>query len=423
MKVLFVGDTPTVSTGFAACTRAACDALMAAGHTVDVLGINEWGDSVHTRRYTYDIYTCANVLDGGRDAMGVGRLPRLIDRLKPDIVVLLNDPWNVIGYFKACLSYGYKLEELPPFVGWLAVDSVNQDGASLNSLTAVYAWTQFAARELSSSGCKVPIEHIPLGVDTDVFVSRPQRNVRTRILDQVPDVPLDAFIVGAVGRNQVRKRLDLTIRYFANWIKHNDITDAYLLLHVAPTGEAGIDIQRVTNFYGIADRVLLRKPNIGWGNPLDTLVDVYNSLDVYVSTSQAEGWGLPALEAMACGVPCILPAFAAWDEHIGWPRAGAELVPVRDLAPSAPLNAAAFTLGGAPDEAEFIAALDRLYRAPKHRKALGQQGQRLAHTLTWRSCGQRFVAALESTLAATTNSVAAAVASQSQETGRVVVSG
>jgi hypothetical protein len=45
MKVLWVGDSPNVDTGFARCTRAACAALADAGHQVAIVGINEPGDT------------------------------------------------------------------------------------------------------------------------------------------------------------------------------------------------------------------------------------------------------------------------------------------------------------------------------------------------------------------------------------------
>ncbi len=38
----------------------------------------------------------------------------------------------------------------------------------------------------------------------------------------------------------------------------------------------------------------------------DELVRFYNSLHLFVSASVSEGFGLPPLEAMACGVPCVM---------------------------------------------------------------------------------------------------------------------
>jgi len=58
-------------------------------------------------------------------------------------------------------------------------------------------------------------------------------------------------------------------------------------------------------------------------NPLtdELLVESYNSFDVLLSASMSEGFGLPTLEAMACGVPSIMPDNSANTELVkghGW---------------------------------------------------------------------------------------------------------
>lgn len=406
MKVLFVGDSPTVSTGFAVCTRAACDALHARGHEVTVLGINAWLSSASTRRYPYDIEPCIDPTDCGHEPTGTTRLPRLIDRLSPDVVVILQDPWNIPEYFTQCRKYGLDKSEMPPVVGWLAVDSENQDGTAINELAAAFAWTKFGVNELRTGGATIPLDVVPLGVDLDTFKPRDRTLSRLDIFAHMPELPQNAFIVGAVGRNQLRKRLDLTIRYFAHWIDKHSITDAYLFLHVAPTGDGGADLSRLARYYGIDNRVIISRPHVGTGDSLSTLVKMYNCLDVYVTTSQAEGWGLPALEAMACGIPCILPDFAAFDAVSGWPGNNCHHVAVGATCLTAPMasthggGANAYTLGAVPDETEFIAALNDMYRAPKHRQAIAQRGHRHAQTLSLADCGQNFAKALESVVSA-----------------------
>lgn len=41
------------------------------------------------------------------------------------------------------------------------------------------------------------------------------------------------------------------------------------------------------------------------------LVELYQSADAFVLPTRAEGWGLPLLEAMACGLPCIVTDYSA----------------------------------------------------------------------------------------------------------------
>lgn len=59
---------------------------------------------------------------------------------------------------------------------------------------------------------------------------------------------------------------------------------------------------------------------------------LYRECDLYVGTStEAEGFGLSAMEAMACGVPCVLtaiPSYLSFDEELNY----ALFVPPRDPA-------------------------------------------------------------------------------------------
>ena len=51
-----------------------------------------------------------------------------------------------------------------------------------------------------------------------------------------------------------------------------------------------------------------------WQVNVATLNNIYNSLDVYLSTSRGEGWGLTATEAMAAGTVTILPMHTSYKE-------------------------------------------------------------------------------------------------------------
>ena len=45
--------------------------------------------------------------------------------------------------------------------------------------------------------------------------------------------------------------------------------------------------------------------NVGDGVDTKTLASIYNLFDVYIQPANSEGFGLPIVEAAACGVPVM----------------------------------------------------------------------------------------------------------------------
>jgi glycosyltransferase involved in cell wall biosynthesis len=50
--------------------------------------------------------------------------------------------------------------------------------------------------------------------------------------------------------------------------------------------------------------------------PYNQLVNLYNECDVFVATTRCEGFGLPMIEAMACGVPVITTKFGGQTDFV-----------------------------------------------------------------------------------------------------------
>ena len=110
---------------------------------------------------------------------------------------------------------------------------------------------------------------------------------------------------------------------------------------------------------GCADRVVWtgRIPN-------DELVRLYNRAAVVVVPSRFEGFGLPAVEAMACGAPVVASAAGALREVV---RAGGGGV----LVPAA-------------DPEALAGALNALLDAPEERRSLGARGrERVVERFSW----------------------------------------
>lgn len=398
MRVLFVGDSPTVNTGFSRCTREVCNSLISSGYEVVVLGMGYAGDP---HSFPYPIYPCVNRYDKCVSYGGEDRLPIMISRVNPDIVVILQDTWNIGPYFeqldkvKEVCDKDNILFTIPPIVGWVAVDSKNQKAESLNRLAHVVVWTKFAGKELVKGGYGGGYSVIPLGVDTDIFYPRDKQESRREIFGDL--VPLDAYIVGVVGRNQPRKRLDLTLEYFAEWVNLYSVSNAYLYLHVAPTGERSCDIRSLIDYYKLNGRVIINEPQVGLGNDESLMPTIYSCLDLHITQSQAEGWHLPTLEAMACGVPNLVPDHSCFSAN-GWCRDAVVRVKCSASALTAPLNGYPYTIGLVPDKEDTIIEFQNLYKRFGIRNTIISRGLDLAHSMTWKRTAESFCQVLESTL-------------------------
>lgn len=369
-RLLWVGDA-AVSTGFARITHETL-AVLQETWDVHALGINYSGDP---HDLPYPVYPANN--QRGTDPFGVTRTAIMATRLKPDVIILLNDPWNIPAYLAKTGN--------APVIASVAVDGKNCRGRGMNGLAACVFWTEFGRREAQAGGYSGPTAVIPLGVDLEVFKPGDKAEARGA-LGLPPKLQREGFIVGNVNRNHPRKRMDLTIQYFAEWIRGNKIGDAYLYMHANPTGGMGFDLNQLAKYYGVASRLIFAEPEVARGVPESFMAKTYQAFDAMLTTTQGEGFGLPTLEGMACGVPQIVPDWAALGEIC---EDAALMVPCTSNActPNG-INA----VGGVPDRDETIACLDRMYREPALREDLAGRGILTAgrDCYRWRNIGERF---------------------------------
>jgi len=378
-KVLFIGDAGCPS-GFAKNTHGllrSVDYRETPGGPYDVmvLGINFNGDT--PTAYPYPI---KSAMFGG-DWSGQPRIAELLATFKPDVVIVQNDPWNFPSYLK-------RLKDVP-VIGIVAVDSLNCQGDKLNGLSLAIFWTEFGRQEAINGGYTGPSAILPCGVDLNIY--KPQDRLTARKDVGLVGNLLDAFIVGNVNRNGPRKRFDLNIEYFAEWIATRNIHDAILYLQQAPTDDSGFDIEQLSNYYSkkygvvLANHLLTAIPPfwVGWSD--QRIAQMYSMLDVMWSTSQGEGFGLPTIEGMACGIPQIVSDWAAYGD---WAKDAAYLIPCTSTNTTPMLN----TIGGVADKQKTLEALDFFYTSKEIRNKYRDLGLKLANNplYRWESLGNMF---------------------------------
>jgi glycosyltransferase involved in cell wall biosynthesis len=184
--------------------------------------------------------------------------------------------------------------------------------------------------------------------------------------------PDDWYVTAMVNRNQPRKRLDLGIYFFSEWVKRTNKPDTVKLYYHGALQDMGIDILDYAQYCGIDNRMIVTSHNMTLNSmlPADKLKFVYNSADVYFTPCTSEGWSLTLHEAMACAIPCIVPNSSAMAE---WPKGAVEYI---DIVPNLPTvnTGMVNTIMDTPSLDSFIEKAELLYNNPQYRKDLGFKG-------------------------------------------------
>jgi glycosyltransferase involved in cell wall biosynthesis len=196
-----------------------------------------------------------------------------------------------------------------------------------------------------------PIELIPLGIERPPTISGSPR--------EELGLPRDAFVMVTIGRLVARKSTLQLVHALASCAR----SDAHLV--VVGDGPDTPALKSAAAAAGLAERVHLL------GHVTDA--QKYRSLaaaDIFVSTSQHEGFGLVFLEAMAFGLPVVC-----------YDRGGqTDFLKSRETGHVIKLN----------DLADFTRALIELHDQPDVRRELGRNNLERVEAFFIDRCAERY---------------------------------
>ncbi|SHL52362.1 Glycosyltransferase involved in cell wall bisynthesis [Chryseobacterium polytrichastri] len=116
----------------------------------------------------------------------------------------------------------------------------------------------------------------------------------------------------SVGTLEPRKNVDFVIRTFLKFIKENKIDDLGLVL----VGAKGWDYDKIFEEYNNAQE-LKNKIIITGRVPDEDLASLYSHAHSFYYMSLYEGFGLPPLEAMQCGIATVTSNTSSLPEVVG----------------------------------------------------------------------------------------------------------
>lgn len=205
--------------------------------------------------------------------------------------------------------------------------------------------------------------YIPHSVDTSVF--KPTKNVRGVEARKFMGVPEDAFLVSMVAANKAngiihRKALAEQLLAFSAFRKKH--SDAYLYLHMtARKTFGGFELGPLLSAVGLGpDSVILPdEEQLRLGYPQKELAAFYSASDVLLAASYGEGFGVPLIEAQACGTKIITGNWTSMPDLVGETSFVIEGQPFWDEPQKAFFNV--------PSVEGLVQALELAYEQPRGR--------------------------------------------------------
>lgn len=246
-----------------------------------------------------------------------------------------------------------------------------------NQMDEVWVPSHFNLETFCESGVIRPIYVMPLGVDTNYF----HPGIVGRRFS-------DRFTFLSVFEWGERKAPETLLRAYAEAFSAQD--DVLLVLKV-DNRDGDVNVaQQIANLGLPAD-----------GPPIMLLYNqalhayqmgsLYRGADCFVLPTRGEGWGMPLLEAMACGLPTIGTNWSAQTEFmrpdVCYPLQVACLVPA---VAKCPYYAGYYW--AEPDQDHLVYLMRRVYKNRTESQAVGQRAaETVAREWTWDHAAQRIL--------------------------------
>jgi glycosyltransferase involved in cell wall biosynthesis len=295
LRILWQSVAPWHMTGYGNETATICKILQELGHEVIISAYYGLMDGGFIRWRGIPVHPADK-------AWGVEKTKAYVDKFKCDIAITFQDIWTFPPGFGSDFPwYPYfpvDHEPIPPLVK-----------ERLAFARKPICYSKSAVKELQKAN--INSYYVPHSFDMEVY--KPNKTDTLHFDD-------GKFVIGCVGTNRgLRKNLSGLLEAFATF--HKKHTDSTLYVHTNPAGHSlgDLNLTLLANELGIMDSVIFpSKDDYGSGAFTEEwMAKMYNSLDVFLLPSRGEGFGMPIIEAQACGVPVIISNCTSMPELFG----------------------------------------------------------------------------------------------------------
>ena len=350
---LWFANAPWAGTGYGTQTKQVCERIIQDGHDI-AINVN-YGFEAGNTAYKLagkDVPVYGSGFGQWRnDSIKANALHFGQVTGKAPAVITLCDVWtfnkDTIDDLPVLSWTPIDHAPIPPKVAaWFAHDNVR-----------AVAMSQFGQRMFEGAG--IEAAYVPHAFEP-VFKPTPTISVgENKSPRELLGIGDDRFVVMVNGANKGitpnRKAFGENLLAFSMFAEKHD--DALLYLHTEQHGAmGGIDLNKLIKAVGIKDHQVKFVDQYAYrtGITNNVLAAFYTMADVLLACSRGEGFGIPVIEAQACGTRVIVSDWTAQPELCGdgWVvRTQPEWDPMQDSWFATPLVA------------EIVDALEQAYRS------------------------------------------------------------
>ena len=310
VNILWLSDSPLTCTGFSTISWNICNKLVEAGHNVYFIGHNYIGQTLPPPLKLQDgTEFNFTILGGSPRPYAQDLLVPYIKKYNIDVFGILLDtfmlyPWFLNLDFSPAKTIFYYPSDGG---GGMPLGCEN----ILKKVNCPIAMAKFGQRQVKDM-YNIDTKYIPHAIDVKNYFPlslEDKEKCKQKFGLQ------GKFVVGCVQRNQGRKMPDRLIKAFALFCK--DKPDAMLFLHTDPYDVAApFDMIQLINRYKLNNRVVFS--GMSFFNAFDykAMNEVYNAMDIFALSTSGEGFGIPTIEAAACGIPSVVTSYTTSHELV-----------------------------------------------------------------------------------------------------------
>ena len=352
-RVLFVTEAAYLSTGYATYSKNVLAHMKSTGK-YEVAELSVYGSADDQRRNlilwkNYPVLPDSSSSEEEKkiynsnqsNVFGAWRFERACLDFKPDVVLTIRDFWMDSFVYESPYRRIFNWVWMP------TVDAAPQNEEWIHQFAdadAVLTYSDWAKGVIDSQS----------GGSVNTICSAPPSASRefAMISDkgaakEALGIPADCKIIGTVMRNQRRKLFPTLFEAFGKYLKRTGDKKTYLHCHTSyPDG--GWDFAELLHRNDISSRVfftyICNKPDcasveiakfndarkscsscrdfsstqthVNNGVEDEILAKIYNMYDLYIQCANCEGFGLPQVEAAACGVPVACTNYSAMEDVV-----------------------------------------------------------------------------------------------------------